>query len=47
MFRFNEGDITDDAAAYLLAIKESVSGILEIIITRGFKHFYVVATYTI
>ncbi len=24
MFRFNEGDIADDAAAYLLAIKESV-----------------------
>ena len=26
MFRFNEGDIADDAAAYLLAIKESVCG---------------------
>ena len=25
MSRFNEGDITEDAAAYLLAIKESVS----------------------
>ena len=24
MFRFNEGDIADDAAAYLLAVKESV-----------------------
>ena len=24
MFRFNEGDIADDAASYLLAIKESV-----------------------
>jgi hypothetical protein len=24
MFRFNEGDVADDAAAYLLAIKESV-----------------------
>ena len=35
MFRFNEGDIADDAAAYLLAIKESVRRVFHFIETAS------------
>ena len=30
MCRFNEGDVTDASASYLLSIKESVSNILQL-----------------